>query len=245
MSEDFKITADEKQQDEGVKKTQPRMPVGFGDIPPEIVEALQQQGMMPGEGGVVPQKMDIPPITTPPHELQEAQANVQQEDMQTNDTTAIDSEKIKEGIEKIKSEAEKKQVEVSDEELDRYCECIASGEEYTEVKKYIKGRFVVEFKTRDEDESAEIIARIGKENPQSSAELETSLCKYYLAFAIRSIITPKQTVHIFGKLDERLQLLKKNNMFSGPRYLLLVKGMFDFDIKLESMRERAHDENFT
>ena len=146
-------------------------------------------------------------------------------------------------VEKAKEQADEVDVEISEKELDKYFECLIDGLEYSEERSYLGGKFKAIFRTKRETEAAKIFERIGKEDPGTTAEFETKLCKYYLCYALVSVTTPKKTIHIdSGSLSERVERV---NALSSPQYMLLIRGMFDFDTKIDEMRKRAYNENFT
>lgn len=234
MISDFKIPAEKKLLNIQKVEMPKNMPKIQGDISEELQKVIVEQ--FPESFGQVNKKEQEP--SAPDKGLFSAV-------VEKAGPSGVDSQKdlklsTKKTLEDMKKDAYDK-VKVSEEDIDRFFESIIDDEPYCDIFTALKGNLVVKFRTRTSGEQNEIIRKISEVDPKSGAHLESLLAIYNLAFSVVEVRTKKKTVlYDDGLLDDRV---KKLNMYTH-KYTILIQGLFDFDTKVDKLKELALEENF-
>ena len=147
---------------------------------------------------------------------------------------------LPEDIENLKND-KPEDITISDDDYDRFFKSVVNDEPYYEDVKFFGGKMIATYRTRTLKETETVINEVAKIAPTTNAELETMLAKYYLAYSLVKITQENKSKEFdLGELKERLDRIN----FQGHKYMLLIKGLFDFEAKIEEMRNKASNVNF-
>ena len=203
-----------------------KQPQVAGKVPREVMEALQAQMQAEKQVSAQPEK-----------EEKQDQQKLSREEVEQIAKEEFGTVPTKDPvIDEIDN------IEITDNDLDNYFAAIVDDTPYTEVLNLLNGRLKVRYRSRTVEETSEIIKKISKDNPETNADLEATLGKYYLLFSLVSIESKKgMATFDTGTFEQRL---KRIDELHAPKYMVLMQGMYNFDTKLEKLRLEASKPNF-